>query len=77
MCRRNAGDGGFDSLLLAPKNEVLMSSSNEKTYRSLELAVDIIQGLASCMPHGAERDKLADIAEDLNDIIVFAQLVRD
>ena len=55
-----------------------MSSSNEKTYRSLELAVEIIQGIAEQPKVTPEQSAmLADIAEDLNDIIVYAQLIKE
>ena len=56
----------------------IMSSSNEQTYRSLEDAVQILQDLAENQTSNRKQyDFLANIAEDLNDIIVYAQLRDD
>ena len=55
-----------------------MSSSNEQTYRSLEDAVQILQDLAENQTSNSKQyDFLANIAEDLNDIVVYAQLRDD
>ena len=55
-----------------------MSTSNEQTYRSLEDAVHILQDLADHQTSSRiAYDFLANIAEDLNDIIVYAQLRDD
>lgn len=55
-----------------------MSVSDEQTYQSLEDAVQILQDLAENQTSNPKQyDFLAGIAEDLNDIIVYAQLRDD